>query len=45
MVFCRHLRTTKDGDGKLEFHCVHFDRRIDLDLLEGCRQCPKYESS
>jgi len=45
VVLCAHMSTMKDGEGKLEFYCWRFGRRIDLELLERCRLCPKYESS
>jgi len=45
LVLCRHMSTRKDGEGKLEFYCWHFDRRIELDLLDRCQLCPKYAKS
>ena len=35
MVFCKFMHTSQDREGKLEFYCRHFDRRIDLNLLSG----------
>lgn len=45
VVFCRHMDTKQDREGKLEFFCRRFERRIDLELLDRCQHCPEYVSS
>jgi hypothetical protein len=45
VVFCKFMHTSQDREGKLEFYCRHFDRRIDLNLLERCQSCPAYAGS
>lgn len=43
MELCRYTQIEQDGNGRLEFFCTQFSWRMDMDFLEKCRSCSKYE--
>mgnify|MGYP006894299853 CR=1 FL=1 len=44
VVFCRFTCTKRDKCDQLEFYCSHFERRMEIDLLEKCQHCTEYKS-
>lgn len=44
MILCNHAQAKADLDGRLEYYCLKLAYRMDLDVLEKCKNCPHYHS-
>ncbi len=42
MELCIHAQDKGDSTGRLEYYCSRHAWRMDLDVMDKCRDCPEY---